>query len=177
MKSDARRKSGLTKLAERLYDPLQFRILITVVVMAIAYFGVYEPLSNRIALTTTTVKKAQEDDSLAREIEDLQTEVDRIRVRLPKEADTNEWVNYVLAGIRKLPLTLVKLDPDPPRRVGPFQAIVLRAELRGNYHSLESFLHWIDTNERLFRVDTISINVGRGDKQLEMKVTLLGLGA
>jgi len=175
MKKEEKKKTGLAKLTERLYDPLQFRIVVTGVMLAIGYFGVYQPLGNRIARITQTVRKARQHEAVARQINDLQAQVDRIRARLPKDTDTNEWVQYVLGGVRKQAVTLVDLQSDDPRRVGPFQAVALRVTLRGDYQSLESFLDWIDTNERLFRVDAIAITTARGTDELEMNVRILGL--
>ncbi|MBN2216847.1 MAG: type 4a pilus biogenesis protein PilO [Pirellulales bacterium] len=169
------KKTGLAKLAERLYDPLQFRIFITVVMLAIGYMGIYTPLGDHITEVTKNVTIAREHEQLGKQIEGLRNEVNRIQERLPKNTDTNEWVQYVLAGIRKMPVTLVNLDSDVPRRVGPYDAIVLRVELRGAYNGLESFLSWIDTNQRLFRVDSLVIGQARGTEELEMRVTLLGL--
>jgi len=94
---------------------------------------------------------------------------------LPKDTDTNEWIQYVIGGVRKLPVKLVNLDSADPRRVGPFEAVELRVEVRGYYHGLESFLDWVETNERLFRVDSVAVTPMRNSNQLEMTVTLLGL--
>ena len=168
---------SLKKLAERLHDPLQFRIFVTVVMLAIGYAGVYMPLSERIEKTTRKLRRAKEYQHLVEEIQDLKAEVERVSARLPKNTDTNEWAQYVFGGIRKLPVKLVKMDSDDPRRVGPFYAVVLKVQLQGDYEDLEAFLKWIETNERLFRVDTIAVSPARGSNRLEMNVKLLGLRA
>lgn len=175
MRKNSDKQAGLAKLAERLRDPLQFRIFVTLVMLAVGYMAVYQPLGDRIAQTAAHVKQVKEHENLAHELEDLRAEAARIDARLPKNTDTNEWIEYVLRGIRRQPVTLVNLDTDVPRRVGPFEAIVLKVELRGAYRGLEDFLGWVDTNERFFRVDTLSLAAGRNTDEVEMKVVLLGL--
>jgi hypothetical protein len=175
MKNDEKKKNLLKKFAERLRDPLQFRIFITVVMLAVGYLGIVMPLGDRIAQTATVLKKAKEHQTLVKEIKALEAQVNRVVARLPKNSDTNEWVQYVLAGVRKLPVRLLNLGSDDPRRVGPFEAVVLRVALRGNYKDLESFLAWVETNERLFRIDGVTIAPARGSDKLDMDMTLLGL--
>ncbi|MBN1591533.1 MAG: type 4a pilus biogenesis protein PilO [Pirellulales bacterium] len=167
--------TALEKFAERLHDPLQFRILVTVVILAIGYFAVYSPLDDRITNTMRDLAKAKEYQRLTQDVSDLRAEVARVRNRLPKNTDTNEWVQYILDGIRGLPVKMVSLDSADPKKVGPFEAVALQLELNGEYHGLESFLSWVETNERLFRIESISVTSKRSDGVLEMKLSLLGL--
>ena len=54
--------------------------------------------------------------------------------------------------------------------------VVLRIELEGEYQSLESFLAWLEGNERLFRMDSARIAPSRySTEQLVMQLNLLGL--
>ncbi|HLA83984.1 MAG TPA: type 4a pilus biogenesis protein PilO [Thermoguttaceae bacterium] len=175
MKHEEKKQTLLKKLAERLHDPLQFRIFVTVVILGIGYAGVYTPLSDRISRTTREIKKEREHQQLRNDIEKLRSQVKRVVTRLPKNVDTNEWIQYVLGGVRDLPIKLRNLDSNPPRMVGPYTAVVLRVELVGDYSGLESFLYWIETNERLFRIDGMKLAMARSGDALELKVTLLGL--
>jgi hypothetical protein len=174
MKNDEKRNL-LKKLGDRLHDPLQLRIFIIVVMLAAGYVGIVMPLGDQITETARVVKKTKEHKALVKEIEALKSQLNRVVARLPKNTDTNEWVQYVLAGVRKLPVRLVNLGSEDPRRVGPFEAIVLRVALRGHYKDLESFLVWVETNERLFRIDGVTIIPARGSDKLDMDLTLLGL--
>ena len=175
MKEEKKKKTSIQKLAERLHDPLQFRIFVAVVALGIGYMGVYTPLSDQITETTQKLKQARELQNLNDQISDLRGEVNRVAARLPKNSDTNEWVQYILNGVRGMPVKLTNLDSAEPRQVGPFEAIVLRVELEGSYHDLETFLNWIETNQRLFRVDEMRVSMMRNSEKLEMALTLLGL--
>jgi len=165
------------KLLERLHDPRQLRAFITGILLLVGYGAVYMPLNARIEETTRKLKHEQRLHALARDIEQLRAGVDAFQGRLPEDTDVNEWVQYVLDGIRKSPLKLSTLDSKGTQRVGPYEAVVLRVELEGRFHDLDAFLHWLEANERLFRVDSAKITPprnGSGDELL-MQLSILGL--
>jgi hypothetical protein len=85
-------------------------------------------------------------------------------------------MRYVLDGIRKLPLKLITLDATGTKNVGPYTAIVMNVELEGQYADLDSLLRWLETNERLFRVDELKVAPQRnGNGNLVMQVTVVGV--
>ena len=170
-----KQQTALQKLAERLHNPLQFRIFVTVVMLAVGYVGVYMPLSERITKSTKGVRQAKEYQNLLNQVDEYKGEIKRISARLPKDTDTNEWVQYLFEGLRKFPLKLSKIDSDTPKNVGPYQAVVLQLELRGTYEGLDSFLKWIETNERLFRIDALTVRMTGDPDRLEIKLKILGL--
>ncbi len=169
-------KAQFKELIERLRDPTRIRWAITGLMLAIGYVGLYMPLSARIEETTRKLGEENKRHNLANELEYLRAQADMFQARVPKEMDVNECVQYVLEGIRKLPLKLNNLAPQKSIRVGPYQAIVLKVELEGQFRDLDSFMHWVETNERLFRVDSAKIAPARGkDGKLVMQLTLLGM--
>ena len=173
-KSDQR--IDLKNLIERLHDPFQLRAFITGLALAVGYVAVYMPLDRHVKETTRKLNQEQRHKNLADEIEQLRAQVEGFQARLPEETDTNEWMQYVLAAIRKTPLRLASLDSDDPQRVGPYQAVVLQLELEGAFEDLDSFLHWAESNQRLFRVDSAKIAPPRDENgKLSMQLTLLGL--
>ncbi len=164
------------RLFERLHDPLQLRLFATGSMLLAGYLGIYMPLSGRIAELAPKLAQEQKRLSLARDIEHLRHQVDTYKDRLPDKTDTNEWVQYVLEGIRNFPLKLVALDPAAPRRAGPYKAVVLHIEIEGAFSDLDSFLHWLESNDRLMRVDAVKIEPARGErKTLVMQLTVLGV--
>jgi Tfp pilus assembly protein PilO len=166
-------KSGLLK---RLHDPLQLRICVTGIVWLLGYFLVYMPLDNRAAETTRQLGRQQKLLDLARDIEHLRTQHQAFEERLPKQGDSKEWVEYVLNGLRKLPLRLSGLDCEAPRSMGPYKAVVLRIELEGSFPDMDLFLRWLDSNERLFRTDAMRVAPSRSDPNvLIMQLTILGV--
>lgn len=175
-KKTADKKTEFQKLLERLQDPFQLRVLITGVMLAIGYAGIYMPLSARIDETSAKLAKERKRQALANDVDSLRAQVSKFQSRLPEGTDTNEWVHYVLDGIREFPLKLVTLDSGSPRRVGPYTAIVLTLELEGSFHDLDSLLYWLEANERLFRVESAKIAPARNaNDRLVMRLTLLGM--
>jgi type II secretory pathway component PulM len=159
----------LAGLIERLHDPLQLRVFVTGLMVAIAYLAIHLPLSARISETTSKLNKQRKRQAMADEIEHFREQVELFQPRLPEKTDTNEWVQYVLDGIRAHPMKVVGLDSEDTRNVGPYQAVVLRIEL-------DSFLCWLEENERFFRVDSVRIAPARHSAaKLDMRMTVLGM--
>ena len=182
-----RRVDLKAQLLGRLHDPLQLRILLIGAVLLAGYIGVYTPLTAQIAETTTKLRREQKMAELADSLEQLQARCGSFAKRIPQQADSKEWLQYMHEGIRRFPLKLTKLDCLTPRQVGPYRAVVLTIALEGSFFDLDQFLRWLESNPRLLRVDDISIalassneraNMGsaRNKDDMIMRLTVLGMG-
>jgi Tfp pilus assembly protein PilO len=138
------------------------------------YGGIYTPLNAQIEGMNRKIDREKKLAVLAEKIERLQTQCKQIDNWLPKQTDSKEWMQYMLDGIRKLPLKLVKLDFLAPRPVGPFQALVMRIEVEGSYYDLDRLLRWIETNPRLLRVDDIGIGLAKQEQAAAAPVRSAG---
>ena len=152
-----RRSSDKKKRGNALQNPAQLRALLTGTVLAIAYFGVYGPLSAQIEKSHEKLVADKKRLEVVRDIEKQREDYKRFKDRLTEKSDTNEWVQYILSGVRQFPLKLVTLDPDKVRDVGPYKAVVLRIDLEGSLPDIHGFLKWLETNERFIRVDSVMI--------------------
>ena len=170
------KRADVAEILQRLHDPMQLRVFITLVMLVVGYVGIYMPLGGRIDRTTRELARARKRQALAHDVEQLRTQVEEFEARLPKKADTNEWIQYVLDGTRRFPVKLSTLDSGSSRRMGPYEAVVLHLELEGQFHQLDSFLHWVEANQRLFRVESMKLAPLRSatDNRLLMNLTLLG---
>jgi hypothetical protein len=169
-------KRDYGKLLDRLRDPLQLRVFVAVVGVCVGYLGIYAPLDGRIKAVRRQLAEEKQREVLVEQIEHLRAEVDKVDGRLPKDADSNQWIQYVLDGVRTIPLKLLKLDSDAPVRVGPYDAVVLTMQLEGEFQHIDQFLWWLESNERLFRVDAANITPAKeGDDRLVMQLTLMGM--
>ena len=162
-------------MLERLYDPAQLRIAVTALMLATGYLAIYWPFSaNR--RPQPPVESGEAAYRAGPRCPALQLEVDSFRDRLPQKTDTNEWVQYVLGGVRELPLKLISLDPESTPNVGPYQAVVLKIELEGGFHDLSAFLNWMASNQRLFRVNSLKLAPARDEVSvLNMQLTIMGV--
>jgi Tfp pilus assembly protein PilO len=145
------------------------------VVLMAGYAGIYMPFSSAIEDTSKQLVARRKRLDLADEVERLRAQYKSFKARLPEKKDTNEWVQYVLGGVRQFPVRLKTLDADPTREFGPYKAVVLRIELEGQFPELNSFLVWLETNKRLFRIDAVRIQPHlSGNGMLVMNLTVLG---
>ncbi len=169
-------KSFARSLAEQFRDPNRLRVLVSVVMLAAGYLGVYLPLSSHLDETGRTLQNERRRQALFTEADCLRLQVERFADRVPANTDNNEWIQYVLQGVRKYPLKMTALDAGSLERLGPYQAVQLTVELEGNYRDLDAFLAWLETNRRLFRVDSAKIAPAKGDeRRLVMQLVLWGL--
>jgi Tfp pilus assembly protein PilO len=168
----AGQKSGLL---ERLHDPTQLRVFLTVAVLGIAYAAVYQPFDDRIAVTKRNLAEARTRLALAHEVEELRRQFHPVEARLSQKTDSKEWEQYMLTCIRQFPLKLESFQPLAPRELGPYKVIAMTIELSGSFADMDRFLYWLESNERLFRVDSISLTSAAQKNTRLMKIVVLGL--
>ena len=111
---------GKNGLLERLRDPIQLA-LITISMVLAGYGGIYYPLDSSIAETKAKLAKEQKRLDLACDLEHLREQFNRFKTRLPQKPDSNEWVQYLLEGIRRFPVNLVALERGTAQGCGPIQ--------------------------------------------------------
>lgn len=174
----AERRTGIkTKLLDQLHDPVRLRVCVIAAVLAAGYVAVYSPLQARISDTSIKLKRDKKLLSLATGLEEMEKEHEKIKDRIPQHTDSKEWVQYVLDGIRLFPLDLIKLDCGDPKRVGPYQVVVMKIDLGGSFYDTDKFIRWLESNKRLLWVDNISISpMPRGGENYGVvKLTIIGL--
>lgn len=139
------------------------------------YAGVHGPFSRDIGQSLQARAHEEKHLALARDIEALRAQVKRFQGRLPENTDPNEWVEYVLGGIRRYPIKLASLKPDTPRKHGPFNVVVLKIVLEGPYPDLDKLIGWLESNDRLFRIDSVQLEPHRSSNG-DMNMVLVVLG-
>jgi hypothetical protein len=174
--NEDRKADSKSRLVKRLHDPVQLRTFVTIVVVLVGYLGVYTPLNNEISEASRKLREEERRLDLARNLEHLRGQFRNLQSHLTQQTDSKEWVNYVLGGVRQFPLKLVALDCDAPRDLGPYKAVVLRIELEGSFPDMDAFLCWLESNQRLFRADSVRIVPSRSAKDvLILQLTVLGV--
>lgn len=168
----------LRKLLETLRDPMRLRLAVMALALVVGYFAVYEPLNRRITVANRRLAHEQEREKTGKEVEFLRAQAAMFEPRLQAGSDSQEWLRYTLDGIRQLPIQLVNFDAAGERRVGPFKALVFRIEVTGQAQGLDALVDWLETNPRMYRIDTLKIEPSRGHaKERFLQMTLLGLKA
>ena len=138
--TEERRSDLKSNLLERLHNPLQLRIFLLVVVLAAGYFAVYVPLSGKIVETTKKLERDRKMLELAGSIEQLQKQFLKFESRVPQQADSKEWVEYVMEGIRQLPVNLLSLNCKTSRRQsGPTRPSCCKSSCKARFSNWTRF--------------------------------------
>jgi Tfp pilus assembly protein PilO len=173
-----RRSGGLkARLLESLHNPTQLRVCVIAAVLLAGYYAAFVPLDARIDATTKKLARETKLIKLAANLERLQKQYAAVEPRVPRQVDTKQWVQYVLDGIRRLPLKMNKLDCRPPKQLGPLTVFTFQIDLEGTFYDLDKFLRWVESDQRLLRVDDVLISPIQSSKgpMASMRLTLLGL--
>jgi hypothetical protein len=166
----------LDDLDRRMRDPIQLRLSLGVAMVAAWYLAIYAPLSERIEATTRDRGRTDAHLATAKAIVALRAEAEKYRGHLPPPADANEWVEYLVGGVRRFPVKVSKLEPLPMRKHGPFDVLALKLELLGTFAALDGLLAWIEANPRLLRIDAITFEPEQGDgRNLVLRLTVIGI--
>jgi type II secretory pathway component PulM len=174
--TDRRSGGWRSKLLQRLHDPIQLRVCVVATLLLVGYAAIYVPLGRRIGRTTKNLNRQNRAIDLAAEYERLQKQYAPLEHRVPAQTDAKEWAQYVLEGVRHHALKMNQFDCHEPKQFGPFKVVTFQIELVGTFFELDKFLRWLESNDRLFRVDSISIGSSQSDKGgLTMRMTVLGL--
>jgi Tfp pilus assembly protein PilO len=177
MDGQERRADKKSSLLEQLHDPTRLRTLLTMAVLGIAYGAIYLPLNSSITVANRKVADSQKRLSLAGDVEQLRKQYHQVESRLPKHVDTDEWVQYILAAIRRSPLKLDSFSPSVTRALGPYQMVYLSIRVSGSLADLDQFLHWLESNERLIRVENVNLipKSLEGKDDVNMEIAVLGV--
>ncbi len=158
MTDRAKNLSSLTVAFDRLCrNPMQLRAALAVTLVGGWYLAAYQPLIGKLEMAQQRLATERKRLALAESIEVLQSQVEQFQGHLPPRSDPNEAVNYLLDGVRSLPVRLISLDPGQTRDFGPYKAVAVKLKAEGTYSNLDRMLRWVETNPRLLRVETITI--------------------
>jgi hypothetical protein len=158
-----------------LRNPTRLRLALSSAILLSWYFGVYSPTSEYITLASTRTDSERKRAVTAREIEKLRSILNPCQDRIPDQAGLNELIQYVMAHVRTLPINLIDLKPGKVKDLGPYDNLNLRLQFESTYEDLDALLRWVETNQRLLRVDTLKIELGKEKNRLTVQLELLSL--
>ncbi len=164
------------RLVAALHHPLRLRILALGAAVLAGYLAIFLPLGGQVDALSTGLAAERSRFALAREIEQLRAEAKQYSTKLQPKPDVVEWGAYVRGGINEHHLRLANFKPEETRDVGPYKAAVLRLELEGAFQDHFAYLRWLESNERLIRVDAIEMYPHKSAPGvLVMKLTVVGV--
>lgn len=160
-------------IAKHLGNPAKLRLTLVLVLGLAAIMGVYVPLSDRIDENRAVLATERDRNGAITDVEELRKQVEAYDTRIGEYKGTNDWVQYMLDGLRAYPVKLRDMESRPPRKVGPYVAVTLSMEIEGTYPRLKDFVEWLESSDRVLRVDLLRFE--KRPKALLMKITVLGL--
>lgn len=160
-------------LAKALGEPAKMRLAVVAGFLLVGIALVYYPLSDQIEQKRLQLSAEQKRAALIQEVEAIRKQVALYRPHIGEHSDTNEWVQFLLAGSRSCQVRLRNMESREPQTVGPYKAVCLAVELEGTYPQLKAFVEWLEQTDRLLRVDTVRFE--KMPNALIMKVYILGL--
>lgn len=159
-----------------VHNPVRLRVLLTALILGGWYAVFSQPMTAGIDETVARTAAGRKRLELAREVERLRAQLARFQGRLPRKTDPNEWVQYMLDGVRKFDLRLSMLDTDGTKDVGPYKAVVIKMQVEGGFHDVDAFLRWVEGNPRLLRVDMLRMDPARMSRgKMDVQMIVLGV--
>lgn len=160
-------------IVKHLGNPAKLRLAVVAVLGTGAILGVYMPLSDQADANRATLAAHHERNEAVADVEKLRKEVAEYEGRIGQHSSANDWVQYMLDGLREYPVKLRDMQSKPLRRVGPYLAVTLTMEIEGTYRRMKGFMEWLESSDWVLRVD--SLRFDKRPKALSMKITVLGL--
>jgi Tfp pilus assembly protein PilO len=170
-------KTDYKKLVlNQLRHPLKLRLLLCVGSMAAWYVVFFSSLSDDTAAATARISRERARVATARQIEQLKKSMAPFKGRVLAGADISELMNHVIIHMRTSPLKLLDLKPEKSKDLGPFEALGLKLALEGRYSEIDDFLKWVETDQRLLRIDAIKLDpLAKDPSRLTAQVVLVSL--
>ena len=174
--SEKTSKSSLPRqVLTLLRNPTRLRLALSAAILLSWYFGVFSPTSEYMTLASTRTDSERKRAVTAREIEKLRSILNPCQDRIPDQSGLNELIQYVMAHVRTLPINLIDLKPGKVKDLGPYDNLNLRLQFESTYEDLDALLHWVETNQRLLRVDTLKIELAKEKNRLTVQLELVSL--
>lgn len=179
--------SRSTQLHKLLANPLRLRAAVSLALLTVWYFAIFSPMTGQIEETKVQLTVERERVGIAKDVDLLRNEAKQIKDRVPPRSDQNEWLQFLMAQVRALPVKLVTLNPTATRDVGPYKIVAFRIVVEGAYADVWDLLRSLESSPRMVRVETIRISTKSAEptkqaaKQktltplIEMQLTVIGI--
>ena len=163
-------------ILEQLRQPLKLRLLLCFAIITGWYFLFFSPLSEQTTANTAKIVMERKRVATARQIEQLKKAMVPYQGCIPAGADLAELIRHLIDHMRSSPLKLLDLKPEKPKDLGPYETLGLQLTLEGRFAEIDEFLRWVETDQRLLRIDKIKLDPTRKDpNRLAAQIVLLSL--
>jgi Tfp pilus assembly protein PilO len=164
-------------ILEQLRQPLKLRLVLCFATIIGWYVLFFSPLSEQTTATTAKIVTERKRVATARLIEQLKKDmVPYQQGCIPAGADLAGLMRHLIDHMQKSPLKLLDLKPEKPKDLGPYETLGLHLTLEGRFAEIDEFLRWVETDQRLLRIDHIKLDpTSKDPNRLAAQVVLLSL--
>ena len=164
-------------ILNQIRQPLKLRLLLCSAIITGWYVLFFSPLSEETTAATAQMVTERKRVATARQIEQLKKAMAPYKGRVHAGTDIHELMQHVIAHMRTSSLKLLDLKPEKSKVVGPYETMGLKLTLEGRFADGDEFLKWVETDQRLLRIESIKLDpVTKDPGQLAGQVVLLSLG-
>jgi hypothetical protein len=156
-----------------LGSPVKMRLATMGGLLILTIVLVYMPLSKEIKKSKKLLSSERERNSCIMDNEKLQKQVEIFHSIIGEKSDTNEWVQYLLDGMRNFHVKLKGMESKQQRKVGPYRTAALSMEIEGAFPDIKKYVEWVESSQRLVRIDTLQIE--KRSTGLMLKILVLGI--
>ncbi len=156
-------RADLEQVVEQLRDPFRMRIVVAGVALAVMYFAISNPLHGRMQQSQRDFDRMQSTADLAEEVLLLRSHLDRVDQRIISGNSNDVIVSHLIDLVRNQPVDLIRIDAEAPTRLGPLQSVRISLDVNGSFDALAKMLHRLESDQYLFRVETVSISPPQRD--------------
>jgi hypothetical protein len=158
---------------QSLSDPVRLRLVTMGGLLVLIVGVVYMPLSKRIDENKKRLGAEKERNGYIMDYEKLQKQAMVFHTLIGEKTDTNQWVQYLLDGLRKFQVKLRGMESKRQRKIGPYLTVAFSMEIEGTYPELKAYVEWLESSQSLVRIDTLRLD--KGLKNVSMKILVLGI--
>jgi len=160
-------------IEKHMSDPVKLRLTTIGGLLILSIVLIYMPLSKKIDANRRRLSAEKERNGCIMDCEKLQKQAAIFRSLIIEKSDTNEWVHYLLDGMREFRIKLRSIESRQQRKVGPYMAVTFSMEIEGKYPELKNYVERLEASPRLVRIDTM--NLEKRSDNLVMNLTVLGV--
>jgi len=166
-------KTELAQLAEKLRDPFRMRMTVACCVAVIFVVVISDPIENRIRESRRDTKRLKSTIHTAEEVELLRIALGRVDPMVLQGSGMDAVLKHLIQGFRDTPVSLMRIEPEAPVSVGPFESVRVTAEVKGEYQDFHRLLTRLDNDAHLLRVESVAMQAAKtSDEPATMQVVL-----
>lgn len=133
----------------------------------------YMPADAAAMTAGVRLKSAEKRAALASSLAGLRGEFELYEGRVPAGVNLTEWAEYLHSGIAETGVRLAFMQPKTATKLGPCTALAWQIELEGDFESMCEYVRWLESGERLMRIDRFAFE--RSGDRLTLTIVVKGM--